>query len=177
MKFNFTERKINISDAVRAYAEKKLSKLDRYFKNEANTNVTVGQQNGKVWIEVTVKYDGTLFRASQRGDDLKSLIDMVQVTIDRQIRKNKTRLEKRFREGSIKFDMETDFDVKIPEDEFELVRRKKFPIKPMAVEEAILQMNLLDHMFFVFRDMETEAFCVVYKRNDGGYGLIESDDE
>lgn len=176
MKFMFTERKINISDAVRAYAEKKLSKLDRYFKNEAEAYVTVGHQNGKVWIEVTVKYDGTLFRASQRGDDLKSLIDIVQVTIDRQIRKNKTRLEKRFREGSIKFDMDSDFDAPA-EENFELVRRKKFPIKPMAVEEAILQMNLLNHQFFVFRDMETEAYCVVYKRNDGGYGLIESDDE
>ncbi len=177
MKFMFTERKINISDAVRAYAEKKFSKLDRYFKNEADAYVTVGHQNGKVWIEVTVKYEGTLFRASQRGDDLKSLIDIVQVTIDRQIRKNKTRLEKRFREGTIKFDADTDFDVEVEEDSFELVRRKKFPIKPMAVEEAILQMNLLDHQFFVFRDMNTEAFCVVYKRNDGGYGLIESDDE
>lgn len=174
MKLVFTERKVNISEDLRAYAEKKLSKLDRYFRNEAVANVTAGHEGSRDWLEVTVKYEGMLFRATERGEDFKALIDGVQATIDRQIRKNKTRLERRFREGSIKFDAEVE---ELPEEEFELVRTKKFPVKPMAVEEAILQMNLLGHKFFVFRNMDNEAFSVVYRRDDGGYGLIESSDE
>ena len=176
MKFIFTERRVNISDEIRAYAEKKLSKLDRYFKNEAQAVVTVGQERGKEWLEVTVKYDGTLFRATEKNDDLKAAIDLVQATIDRQIRKNKTRLERRFREGAISFDADFD-DTDIEEEEFEIVRTKKFPVKPMATEEAILQMNLLGHQFFVFRNMENDAFSIVYRRHDGGYGLIESTQE
>lgn len=180
MKFIFTERKVNISDDLRAYAEKKLSKLDRYFKNEAVANVTVGKERGKEWLEVTVKYEGMLFRATEKSDDLHQAIDTVQNTIDRQIRKNKTRLERRFREGAIRFDAEPDAEpVESVEEEteFDIVRTKKFPVKPMATEEAILQMNLLNHMFFVFRNMENDAFSVVYRRHDGGYGLIESADE
>ena len=177
MKFIFTERKVNISDELRAYAEKKLSKLDRYFQNEAVANITVGKERGKECLEVTVKYEGMLFRATEKCDDLHQAIDSVQATIDRQIRKNKTRLERRFREGAIRFDVEPDIDDIEEEKEFNVIRAKKFPVKPMATEEAILQMNLLGHMFFVFRNMDNDAFSVVYRRNNGGYGLIESIDE
>ena len=176
MRFTFTERRVNISEEVRAYAEKKLSKLDRYFKNPADAQITVSLEGGKCRLEVTVKYDGYQFRATERGEDLKAAFDAVQLTIDRQIRKNKTRLEKRFRDGGMSFDFEPDFEVE-EEREFDIVRTKKFPIKPMAVEEAILQMNLLGHQFFVFRNMANDAYSVVYKRNDGGYGLIEGIDE
>ena len=97
MKLVFTERKVNISEDLRAYAEKKLSKLDRYFRNEAVANVTAGHEGSRDWLEVTVKHECMLFRATERGEDFKALIDGVQATIDRQIRKNKTRLELRFR--------------------------------------------------------------------------------
>ncbi len=179
MRFIFTERKVNISDELRAYAEKKLSKLDRYFKNEAIATVTVGKERGRDWLEVTVKYEGMLFRATERSDDLHQAIDAVEATIDRQIRKNKTRLERRFREGVIRFDAALDASQEpvVEETEFDIVRTKRFPVKPMAVEEAILQMNLLNHMFFVFRNMTNDAFSVVYQRNGGGYGLIESIEE
>lgn len=176
MRFIFTERKVDISDELRAYAEKKLSKLDRYFKNDAVATITAGQQRGKQWLEVTVKHDGMLFRATEKSDDLHQAVDCVQSTIDRQIRKNKTRLERRLREGA--FEKETiqgDKSSPIEEErDFDIVRNKRFPVKPMAAEEAILQMNLLGHMFFVFKNMENEAYSVVYRRKDGGYGLIES---
>ncbi len=173
MRFTFTERKVKISDAVREYAEKKLNKLSRYFKNEADVVVCATLENAKVRLEVTVKYDGYFFRSAERGEDMREMIDLAQVRIDRQIRKNRTRLEKKMRDA-IEFPPDIDDDDEAPE--FEIVKTKKFPIKPMAVEEAILQMNLLGHQFFVFRNMKNEAFSIVYRRHDGGYGLIENEE-
>ncbi len=174
MRFTFNERKVKISNAVREYAEKKLTKLSRYFKNDADVVVTATLENNKVRLEVTVKYDGYFFRSTERGEDMREMIDLAQVRIDRQIRKNKTRLEKRLRDS-----LEFPTDVDVDEDEvqeFEIVKSKKFAIKPMSVEEAILQMNLLGHEFFVFRNMKDETFSIVYRRSDGGYGLIENEE-
>ncbi len=177
MKFIFTERKINLSEDVKAYAEKKLAKLDKYFRNDAVAYVTIGLERGRHWLEVTVKHDGMYFRATEKSDDLCHAIDDAETTIVRQIRKNKTRLEKRLREGA--FDMSysalADADIVEEEKEFDIVKTKRFSVKPMTVEEAILQMNLLGHNFFVFKSMEEEIFSVVYRRTDGGYGLIEGE--
>jgi len=177
MKFIFTERKTSLSDEVKAYAEKKLSKLDKYFRKDAVAYVTAGVERGRHWLEVTVKHDSMFFRAKEKGEDICRAIDDAETTIDRQIRKNKTRLEKRLREGA--FDMsysapEAEDSVE-EEKEFDVVRTKRFSVKPMTVEEAILQMNLLGHSFFVFKSMDEEMFSVVYRRKDGGYGLIEGE--
>lgn len=175
MKFTFTGRKMEVTDALRAYAEKKLSKLDRYFASDAEAQVTFHTERGRDTAEVTVRSANMYFRAQKTANDMYAAIDSVQDMIERQIRKNKTRLEKRLRTGAF----ETPSGVPAAEEAeetYEVIRRKRFALKPMAVEEAILQMNLLDHAFYAFKNAEDEnRYCVVYRRNDGGYGLIESD--
>ena len=170
MKFTFTCKKVDLNDSVKEYAEKKISKLDRYFKNEAEANVTFSvEKNNRCVVEVTIRGGNTLFRAQEENKEgnMRAAIDTAQEYIDRQIRKNKTRLEKRLRQGA--------FDPSVLAAEPE-VSEKHFSIKPMSAEEAILQMNLLDHSFFLFRRENDNALCIVYARKNGGYGLIEADE-
>ena len=179
MKFTFTTKKVELSDSVKEYAEKKISKLDRYFKGEAEAFVTFSvEKNNRCVVEVTIRGGNTLFRAQEENRDgnMRAAIDEAQEYIDRQIRKNKTRLEKRLRQGA--FDpsalaAEPEVD---EEREFNIVREKRFAVKPMSPEEAILQMNLLDHDFFIFRREDDNALCIVYTRKNGGYGLIEAEE-
>ena len=178
MRFTFTEKKLQVSEDVRAYAEKKLGKLDRFFKTEADAAVTFSMERGRFIAEATIRSGGMIYRVSEITGDMYASIDSAAASIERQIRKNKTRLEKKLRDGA--FEREIKPSVIAPEDDaeeqdFEVVRTKRFSIKPMTVE-AILQMNLLDHEFFVFKNQDEEdKFAVVYKRKSGGYGLIESD--
>ncbi len=174
MKFTYAERNFNFSDDLKAYAEKKLSKLDKFFKEDAEASVTARSERGRYCLEVTVKSNSMLFRAAVRDPDFYHAIDSAEATIDRQIRKNKTRLEKRLRDGAFERSLAPSSEPIEEEAEFDIVRTKQFSIKPMTVEEAILQMNLLDHQFFVFKSVTSgNKFSVVYKRHDGGYGLIE----
>jgi len=182
MNFIFAEKKLNLSDELKDYARKKLSKLDKYFKTDSTVHLTPRLERGFHLLEVTVKHDHMLFRSSEKSNDMYAAIDSAVASIDRQIRKNKTRLEKRLRAGA--FDKEAaaysnntgGADPIEEEHEFKIIRTKRFSVKPMTPEEAILQMNLLGHNFFVFKSMENEKlFSLVYKRSDGGYGLIEND--
>lgn len=179
MRFTFTEKKVQVSEDVRAYAEKKIGKLERFFKSEAVAFVTFSIERGRHIAEVTIKNNGMYYRVSESTGDMYASIDSAVASIERQIRKNKTRLEKRLREGA--FDVDDQPDVTYPaadeeEKDFEIIRTKKFAIKPMSPEEAILQMNLLDHEFFAFKNQEDDdTFAIVYRRKNGGYGLIESD--
>ncbi len=176
MKFTFTCRKVSLSDAVKEYAEKKISKLDRYFRDEANAAVTFTvEKDHRCVVEVTIRSGGTLFRAqeSSRDGDMRASIDAACATIDRQIRKNKTRLAKGLRQEALVSDIPAEFDV-TEEKEFNIVRTKRIAIKPMTPEEAVLQMNLLDHDFFVFRNTD-DVVSIVYRRKQGGYGLLETD--
>ena len=182
MKFTFTEKKMAASDTLRAYVEKKAGKIDRLFRSESEAFVTFSTERGRFLVELTIKNNGTFFRASELTSDMYASVDSAVATIERQIRKNKTRLAKKLREGAV--EREVQELPYVPEedaaeaDEFNIVRRKQFSIKPMSVEEAILQMNLLDHEFFVFRDEAADgAFSVVYRRKQGGYGLISDDAE
>ena len=177
MKFTFTEKKMGSSDSLRAYAEKKIGKLDRLFKTEAEATVTFSMERGRYLAEITIHNNGLYYRASELTNDMYASVDSGVAAIERQIRRNNTRLEKRLREGAFERDIAPDYAPASAEEEgdeeFKIVRRKQFPIKPMSVEEAIMQMNLLDHEFFVFRNMEDEeAISVVYRRKQGGYGLI-----
>lgn len=176
MKFIYTERNFDFTDDIKAYAEKKLSKLDKYFRSDAEASITARTERGHCCLEVTVRSGGILMRAACRDTDVFRAIDDAENTIDRQIRKNKTRLERRLRDGA--FDKTApgfDADSVEEEREFDIVRTKRFSVKPMTVEEAILQMNLLNHEFFVFKNAnDDERFSVVYKRRDNGYGLIEN---
>ena len=178
MKFVFTDKKVNMPAKVHAYAEKKVGKLERYFKHEADASVTFSVEKDRNACEVTVRAGSMIFRASESTSDMFASIDSAVATLERQIRKNKTRLAKRLREDAFErtVDEVSTFVPDPEEEEFQILRTKKFPLKPMTVEEAILQMNLLEHTFFAFRNEDADgAFAVVYKRNDGGYGLIEDE--
>ena len=178
MKFQYSEKKVKLPEKVHAYAEKKVMKLSRYFEEDAEALIVFSVEKNRNHVELTVHGAGTWFRASESTSDMFASIDAAVGTIEGQIRKNKTRLARRLRQDAFVRSAEvTSF---VPEDEehsFEIVRFKEFPMKPMTREEAILQMNLLEHNFFAFKDEENgQAFAVVYKRNDGGYGLIENID-
>lgn len=175
MRFTFIEKKIPISDKLKEYSEKKIGKLDKFFKSEADAHLTFAMERGRHIAEVTISSNGMYYRATESTGDMYASIDSAAAAIERQIRKNKTRLAKKLREGVLEKEPEVapEFPVDDTEESFDLIRTKKFAMKPMAVEEAILQMNLLGHEFFAFKNSEDDnAFAVVYKRNNGGYGLI-----
>ncbi len=178
MKFTFTCKKIALNSSIKEYAEKKISKLDRYFPDEAEAFVTFAvEKKNRCVVELTIRAaNGTLFRAQQEDadGDMRGAIDAAVNYIDRKIRKNKTRLSKNLRAEALVPEVPAEFDV-AEDTEFELVRTKRFAVKPMTTEEAILQMNLLGHNFYVFRSVETDTVSVVYGRKNGGYGLIETE--
>ena len=175
MKFQYSEKKVKLPGNVHAYAEKKVMKLARFFDEEAEALVVFSVEKNRNNVELTVHGADHWFRASESTSDMFASIDAAVGTIERQIRKNKTRLAKKLRQdGFVRSVEETSFAPEENEDELNLVRVKQFPMRPMRREEAMMQMNLLGHNFFAFRDADNgEAFAVVYKRNDGGYGLIE----
>ena len=177
MKFTFTEKKMGSSDELRAYAMKKIGKLDRLFRNEGEAYVTFSIERGRHKAEITIHNNGMFYRASELTNDMYASVDSGVAAIERQIRRNKTRLEKKLREGALEKEVLPVYEPAEDEaDDFKIVRSKRFSIKPMSPEEAILQMNLLGHEFFVFKNMDAdEAFSVVYKRQQGGYGLICDD--
>ncbi len=174
MKFQFSEKKVKLPANVHAYAEKKVMKLARYFEEDAEALVVFSVEKNRNNVELTVRGAGTVFRANESTSDMFASIDASIGTIEGQIRKNKTRLARRLRQDAFTRTVEaTSFVAEEPEDELKIERVKEFYFKPMTREEAILQMNLLDHTFFAFRDEDNGGcFAVVYKRNDGGYGLL-----
>lgn len=178
MKFTFMEKKLQVSDDVKAYAERKIGKLDRFFKHESEAYITFSAERGRYRAEVTLNNNGMFYRVSELTGDMYASIDSAVASIERQIRKNKTRLGKKLREGALEREVRPDFTYGDEEEDtdFQIVRTKRFSIKPMTAEEAILQMNLLEHEFFVFVNQDDDAFSVVYRRNQGGYGLISAAD-
>ncbi len=175
MKFQFSEKKVNLPGNVHAYAEKKVMKLGRYFDEDAEALVIFSVEKNRNNVELTVHGAGTWFRARESTSDMFASIDAAVGTIEGQIRKNKTRLARRLRQDAfVRSVEETSFAADEPEEELKLVRTKQFYFKPMTRDEAIMQMNLLEHSFFAFRDEDNGgSFAVVYRRNDGGYGLID----
>ena len=176
MKFTFTCKKVALNDSIKEYAEKKISKLDRYFREDADALVTFSvEKSHRCVVEITIVSGSTLFRAQEesRDGDMRGAIDAACATIDRQIRKNKTRLAKRLRQDALAPAVPAEFDVS-EETDFQVVRTKRVIAKPMSEDEAILQMNLLDHDFFVYRNMD-DVVSIVYRRKNGGYGLLETD--
>ena len=175
MKFQYSEKKVKLPGNVHAYAEKKVMKLARFFEGDAEALVVFSVEKNRNNVELTVRGAGTLFRAHESTSDMFASIDAAVGTIEGQIRKNKTRLARRLKKDAfVRTAEETSFVPEEEEEDLSIVKVKKFPIQPMNREEAVLQMNLLDHSFFAFRDEQNDgAFAIVYKRNDGGYGLIE----
>ena len=172
MNVKFVDRQGEQPGKVHFYAEKKVSKLDRFFREDAQATVTfTNQKKGMVKVEVAVWAGGSLYRGESTTSDANASVDAAVSNIEGQIRKYKTRLGKRLRAEEVPVAEE------LPEeeaDDISIIRSKKFTIKPMSPEEAVLQMNLTGHSFFVFRNADNgDAIAVVYARNDGGYGLIE----
>ena len=174
MKFQFSEKKVKLPKSVHAYAEKKVMKLARYFEEDAEALIVFSVEKNRNNVELTVHGAGTWFRAHESTSDMFASIDAAVGTIEGQIRKNKTRLARRLRQDAFSRTVEETSFVPEEEDELKIVRVKQFYFKPMTREEAVLQMNLLEHNFFAFRDEDNGgSFAVVYRRNDGGYGLID----
>ena len=180
MKFVFTDKKINLPNKVHAYAEKKVGKLDRYFKADAEAAMVFSVEKGRNNVELTIRSGGTIIRVAESTSDMFATIDAAVSSVERRLRRNKTRLEKRLRQDaftrSVDAEEVSSFAPVSDEEEYNIVRTKRFPIKPMTVDEAVLQMELVGHTFFAFKDVDQDGrFAVVYKRNDGDYGLIEDE--
>ena len=180
MKFVFTDKKINLPNKVHAYAEKKVGKLDRYFKADAEAAIVFSVEKGRNNVELTIRSGGTIIRVAESTSDMFATIDAAVSSVERRLRKNKSRLEKRLRQDAFSRTVDVEelssFVPESDEEEYRIVRTKKFPITPMTVDEAVLQMELVGHTFFAFKDVDHDGrFCVVYKRNDGDYGLIEDE--
>ena len=178
MKFQFSEKKVKLPGNVHAYAEKKVMKLARYFEEDAEALIVFSVEKNRNKVELTVHGANTWFRASESTSDMFASIDASVATIEGQIRKNKTRLARRLRQDAFTRTVEeTSIIPEETEEDLSIVRVKQFSFRAMTREEAVLQMNLLEHSFFAFRDADNGgAFAVVYRRNDGGYGLIEDAD-
>lgn len=175
MKVTVIGRQMNVWDEMKLIIEEKLAKLDKYFSDECSATATLSSKHNKKCLEITIVSAGTIFRSEVQDETFRNALDRAIYAIERQIRKNKTRLAKRLRSEafeSVTFETGEDFE---EEPEFK-IRRKDFALKPMSVEEAIMQMNLLEHEFFVYKDDQTNEVAVVYKRKDGAYGLIETHD-
>lgn len=172
MTINFIAKKITLTDNFKQQAEAKLKKLDR-FLSDGEAVVKLVPVKNYITTEVTVKYNSMIFRAEEIGSDKLAVLDDCVDNIIRKIRKNKTKLEKRIHTDSDAFEIYEDDPE--PESEIQVVKKKTFSVKPMLVEEAILQMEMLGHSFFVFKDAESGNVDVVYKRSDGKYAVIESE--
>ena len=172
MKFTIRGKKLEVTDAIKAYVEEKIGRLDKYFENPDNISANVLMRlSGKAQVvEVTINTHGLILRGEESNKDLYASIDLVADKIERQIRKNKTKIHKKSSKETIRDFKE--FEVEEKEDANDVVKRKEIETKPMSEEEAILQMELIDHDFFVYKDASTSETNVVYKRKDGNYGLI-----
>ena len=168
MKITIVGRKFHVTDDLKDKVEKKLSKFDKFFDDEANVNVTMRSQKNDEILEITIFYKGTMFRSEVADKEIENALDKSIDIIERQIRKNKTRLEKKFKTGVFEA-IPLDED----EDEIKVTKTKQFVISPMSVEEAVLQMNLLGHNFFLFINAENENINLVYKKANDEYGVIE----
>ena len=176
MKVIMSGRQMNVYESTKEMAAKKLAKFDKFFDENAEMTVSFSRRHDKEMVEITIRSGGLLFRGEEGSDSFANAIDSAVEALERQIRKNKTRLERQLRDASlIDFGQLEEIDVE-EETEFK-IRHKSFPFKPMSPEEAILQMNLLKHDFFVFLDDVSGEPSVVYKRRDGDYGLITPDKE
>ena len=176
MKYNIRGDKMLITDAIKDYTETKLGRLEKYFKDDDITaNVLAKVRGNSQIVEVTIPTSKFILRSEEESDDLYAAIDLVSDKLERQIRKNKTKLKKQNKVNNKYEYLNFDYEVKDNEEENnKIVKRKKFDTKPMDEEEAILEMELLGHNFFVYKDMHSDNVNVLYKRNDGNYGIIET---
>ena len=175
MKFNIHGKKLEVTESIKGYIENKIGRLDKYFDNPDNITATVSiKLSGKKQVvEVTINTHIFVIRGEESNNDLYASIDLVSDKIERQIRKNKTRMHKKINKDKIK-DFNLAYESEPEEKNDIIVKRKVIETKPMDEEEAILQMELLGHDFFVFKNANTDEFNIIYKRKEGNYGIIET---
>ena len=173
MKTNVYLRKVELSTEKKEMITKKIDKLSKFFDEDIFADIVVSTQKDKIIVEVTIRTPEMIYRAEERNDDLYNAVDEISESIMRQIRKNKTRLQKKLREGVNKEYDFTSYD-DVDDAEIKIVKTKTHQVKPMSAEEAVLQMNMLNHSFYVFRNAQTNTMDIVYRRKDGNYGLIET---
>ena len=174
MKITYTARKVTLRDNFKESVEKKLSKFQKIFSEDAEASVVVTVEKNRQTVEITIRDNGMIYRVENSQAEMNNALDTVTDMLSRQLRKNKTKLSRRLREGSI--DDLVVGDTAEPEDvedDYHLVRRKMVPVKPITVDEAILQMNMIGHKFYMFVNADTNEANVVYQREDGAYGLLE----
>lgn len=174
MKITYTARKVNLRDNFKERAEKKLSKLKKLFSDEATVNVVVTLEKNRQTVEITIRDKGMVYRAESTMPEMNDALDKTVDILMRQIRKNKTKLEKRMKSGSLDdFVQDTPEIEEEPIEEYQVIRKKQIFVKPLTVDEAILEMNMINHDFFMFINSDTDEVNVVYQRDDGNYGLLE----
>lgn len=164
--------KIDITDAMKDYVKDKLSKLDKYTLDDAKATVLVKIRNYSQKVEVTIPLKTLILRAEEESQDFYSAVDLVVNKLERQIRKNKSKIKKKEKTGIKEFNID---NIEEETNDEEVIKRKKIDIKPMSLDEAILQMELLGHNFYMYKDSDINSIALVYKRNDGGYGVIEEE--
>lgn len=175
MKFVYIGKGMEVTDSLKARVEKKLSKLERYFQDDVEAQIRLSQERGnRNIVEITISVGSVILRAEEVSNDMYMSIDRAVDKLNRQIRRHRTKLEKRLRAGAFE-PAASEEGIEAAEEpaSYELVRVKKFPVKPMQVEDAIAQMELLGHSFFLFLNEETDSMCVLYLRSDGSYGLLQ----
>jgi putative sigma-54 modulation protein len=173
MKVTVIAKNIELTDALKEIVQKKVSKLEKYFEGSVEAKATLSVQKNRQIVEVTIPFNGVILRGEESTSDMYKSLDLVEDKLERQIRKQKTRLSRKHG-GSLRFGEINNIHLKeMEEDQGKLVKVKKFGVKPMNSEEAILQMDLLGHNFFVYEDADSNKVNVIYKRKDGDYGLLE----
>ncbi|MGN0457189.1 MAG: ribosome hibernation-promoting factor, HPF/YfiA family [Acutalibacteraceae bacterium] len=181
MLITYIAKKVNLKDNFKNMVDKKLSKFDRLFSDSASATVKVAVEKNRQTVEITINDNGMIYRSENTSAEMNEAVDKCVAILGRQIRKNKTKLEKRLREGSIDEFIAADDAADIEEVgeavSYDVYRVKTIPSKPMLVDEAILRMNMVDHQFFMFTNADTSQINVVYKRADGRYGLLVPEEE
>ncbi|MEX2356570.1 MAG: ribosome-associated translation inhibitor RaiA [Thermaerobacterales bacterium] len=178
MNITVSGKNLDVTDGIREHVERKVGKIGRYFENSLRAQVTLNVEKGRHIVELTVPLgsDGMMLRAESESGDMYASVDQVVDRLERQIRKYKTRVNRRARRLDGRLPFIDGPEAEPDDDEPRVVKTKRFSIKPMDVEEAVLQMNLLGHDFFVFRNDEDQELSVLYRRRDGNYGLIDPQD-
>ena len=175
MKYNIRGEKVEVTDAIKTYIEEKIGKLDKYFENSdgITAKVVIKVRGKEQKIEITVPAMHYTLRSEEAHSDLYAAIDLTVDKLERQIRKNKTKINSKIKKDVIQ-NFEMDLEDRFEEDELKVLKRKQIEMKPMDEEEAMMQMELLGHSFFVFKNTDTNSVCVLYHRKDGNYGIIET---
>lgn len=171
MKITYTERKVNLRDNFKERVEKKLAKFEKIFSDEAQAFVVVTVDKSSQTVEITIRDRSMVYRAEKTMPEMNDAVDKCIDVLGRQLRKNKARLEKRLRQGSLE-ELVAPVDEPEVEEDYTVVRTKEIPVKPISVEEAVLQMNMVGHKFYMFTNAESGDVNVVYLRDDGKYGLL-----